>query len=83
MHLAFADRGDDLLCDGGVQTDGIEAVMTPLQANCVQHLQTANFDRPQIFGIETDHAPALGLLELIAINGIVKEVGEIAEEIQA
>src|SRR5262249_4428646 len=66
-----------------VETYWIEPVAPDLQADGALDVPLEEMPQTPIGEPSAPGGAALGLLELIAVDGIVEEVGEIREEIQA
>ena len=79
LHAVFADGRERLALQRLEQSD-MDVVAARLQAEAGLGLDTGKAHVEGVAGVEPIDRAAVGLAELIAIDGIVEEVGEIVEQ---
>jgi len=81
-NLVFACRGKALPRRGVIEAHRAQPVPPQLHADGALGVSLEEVPQASIRHATTGREPSLGLLELIAVLGVVEKVGEVREQIQ-
>jgi hypothetical protein len=80
--LVVAHRPQALAGLGVVQAHLADAVAAPLRAEAQQAVEPRNLVAHRMRALRTENAAPVGLLELVALDRVVQEVGEVGEQVE-
>lgn len=80
--IILTDGVEPLAVLGEVEADVVDPVVTGLESDSGVAGATLDFIVPAMGEVEAGEEAGLGLFELVAADGIVKEIGEVGEEIE-